>query len=242
MTGTAVRPWELEDDRELLLAFRRGETAALERVYRNYAPSVEAILRSGFSYDRAGQRARFAGLASAFDVEDRVHEVFARAFSASGRQGYDGLGAYGAYLHGVTRNLIIDELRKSGRETLVAEPGEQVASEHVPSEPSDAARGEFAARGLPELDAQDRQLVELLRRYREGLSARDRQVFELRFGQGHGHAEIVARTGLTPSQIKTSEKNIRTTLFRYLQRHGYLGGYAASPQGWLRWLRPKGGA
>jgi phytoene dehydrogenase-like protein len=80
VTGAAVRPWELEDDRELLSAFRRGETAALERVYRNYAPSVEALLRSGFSYDRSGQRARVAGLASAFDVEDRVHEVFARAF------------------------------------------------------------------------------------------------------------------------------------------------------------------
>ena len=242
MTGAAVRPWELEDDRELLSAFRRGETAALERVYRNYAPSVEALLRSGFSYDRSGQRARVAGLASAFDVEDRVHEVFARAFSARGRSGYDGVGAYGAYLYGVTRNLIIDELRKGGRETLVAEPGEHVAGEQVASEPSDAARGEFAARGLPERDAQDRQLVELLSSYRQGLSARDRQVFELRFGEAQAHAEIVARTGLTASQIKTSEKNIRTTLFRYLQRHGYLGGYTASPQGWLRWLRPRGGA
>lgn len=240
MKEASPRAWELEDEREILAAFRRGEAAALERVFRNYAPSVEALLRSGFAFDRAGQRARFAGLSSAFEVEDRVQEVFVRAFSAAGRQGYDGVGPYGAYLHGITRNLVLDEFRRSGRELLMAEPPSPTADPEGGASPTEPLSGHLAVRGAPELDAQDHELLEAVARYRAGLSARDRLVFELRYEQELDHGAIAARTGLSPSQIKTTEKHIRTTLFRHLQRHGYLGRYTTTAHGWLRWLRPGG--
>jgi len=37
----------------------------------------------------------------------------------SHRAGFDGVSPYGAYLAGITRNLVIDGLRRSGREALL---------------------------------------------------------------------------------------------------------------------------
>lgn len=235
--GPARRPFELEGEPALVEAFRRGAPAALERVFVAYAPSVEALLRSGFSYERAGHRGQFQGLRSSFDVEDHVHEVFARAFSAAGRSGWDGVHPFGAYLHGITRNLVLDGLRRAGRELPLSDEAHarRAAPEvDAASEPFAPARAPaLEPSGRPARDAEDHELVGLVAEFRASLGPREAQVFTLRFEAEHAHPEIEADTGLTPSQIKTSEKHIRTALFRFLQARGYLERYTASPQGWL---------
>jgi RNA polymerase sigma factor (sigma-70 family) len=231
---------ELERDRALLDAFRRGDRAALESVYRAYAPIVGTMLRAGFSFDRAGKRCRFLGVRSEFDFEDRLHEVFTRAFSESGRTGYNGVTSYAAYLQGITKNLIIDHFRK--RERILAEYSvEELEPAAIPNEgASEPLFGQLESTGHPELDAEAGELLSLVAEFRGGLGVRDRQVFQLRFEQEQEHKEIEAATGLSASKIKTSEKRIRTDFFQFLRRHGYFNGYTQERQGWLKLLNKLG--
>ena len=46
----------LTEDRALLEAFRRGERAALDEVYREYARPLFGLLREGFSFKSGGKR------------------------------------------------------------------------------------------------------------------------------------------------------------------------------------------
>ncbi|MFO0728910.1 MAG: sigma-70 family RNA polymerase sigma factor [Myxococcota bacterium] len=198
------------------------------------------MLRAGFSFDRAGKRCRFLGVRSEFDFEDRLHEVFTKAFSESGRTGYNGITSYAAYLQGITKNLIIDHFRK--RERILAEYSVEELEPAAPINEgaSEPLVGAFESTGQPELDAEAHELLKLVAQFRSGLAPRDRQVFELRFEHEQEHKDIVAKTGLSPSKIKTSEKRIRTEFFQFLHRHGYFSGYAQERQGWLRVFRKFG--
>src|SRR3990170_7467386 len=101
----------LIEDRDLLARFRAGESAALDRVYRHYVSGVAAFLRSGFSYSSGGAPASFPGVASPYDLENLAQEVFTRAFAEPARMSYDGLRPYQGFLHGIARNLVLDDLR-----------------------------------------------------------------------------------------------------------------------------------
>src|SRR5690348_13163693 len=52
------RPLPLESDAALLLQFRRGETEALARVFREHLDDVAATLRAGVVVTAEGQRVR----------------------------------------------------------------------------------------------------------------------------------------------------------------------------------------
>ena len=105
----------LVEDRALLDGYRRGDPAALERIYRAYAPDLARMLRHGFSFRSGGRMCRFHGVRSSFDLEDRVQEVFTRVFTEQGRLSYDGLTPFAAYLRTVARNLVIDDFRRKER-------------------------------------------------------------------------------------------------------------------------------
>ena len=220
--------------REVLDAFRRGDTEALTEIYNHYVGAVETLLIHGFHFVSDGRPCRYRGVSSQFDLEDQIHEVFARAFSERARRGYDGLTPFRKYLFTIARNLVIDEFRRKSRalEDFAADaPAEREGSAASPPEAPDV--------GATSTDDRlaDRQLVRLVADARASLLPREQQVFELRYERELNHRAIAAATGLTASQIKTSEARIRRTVFEHLRKHGYFSNYQLGPQGWLRALR-----
>lgn len=87
--------------------FRDGERAALERVYREHVALVRSSVRAGLYR---------TGRLSSSNLADIVQETFVKAFSRTGRQGYDGTRAYAPYILAIARNCLIDWLRRARRE------------------------------------------------------------------------------------------------------------------------------
>jgi len=233
-----VDPMRLEEDRALLEAYRRGERAALERIYRAYAPEVAVVLRHGFAFRSGGRACRFHGVRTDFDLEDRLQDVFARAFDERARKSYDGLTPFVAYLRTIAKNLVIDDFRK--KERVLVEYSVDLP-EHPESETAagadDPLLGRADATGRPDHDRGRAEVVELVQRFKGRLEGRELRVYELRFERELEHDEIARVTGLSPSKIKTSEQRIRTSFFRFMRKHGYFKGYVQARRGWLRPLR-----
>lgn len=102
----------LLDDRELLDAYRLGKKWALERVYREYLPTVAGFLRRGFAFDSQGKRLLFSGYDSPDDLQDVLQETFLLAFGQGARHGYNGLSSFRAYLLGIAKNVVLGRFRK----------------------------------------------------------------------------------------------------------------------------------
>jgi RNA polymerase sigma factor (sigma-70 family) len=138
-----------ENDRPLLDAFRRGQKAALSRVYFAYVDEVARVVR-----DR-----------------ELIQEVFVRAFSESARLAYDGLRPYRPYLLRIARNVLVDRLRARGREvdvdTLELADEKPSADELLHTARMKEATAEHVAR----LSAEEKRFIRL--RYEEGLSQED---------------------------------------------------------------------
>lgn len=228
------------EDRSLLEGFRRGEPAALMQVYHRYVGRVAGLLRGGFSFESGGRRCQFHGTRSAFDLEDRVQEVFARAFSERARMAYDGLSSYEAYLLTIARNLIIDDFRRKERALVEYSIELPESAAERPSPAFDPLHGHLSLSGDPHDDVGRAELVQLVQRFEADLPAREREVYRLRFVEELEHKDIADMTGLSPSKIKTSEQRIRTRFFEFMQAHGYFAGYVQQERGWLRWMRSFG--
>jgi RNA polymerase sigma factor (sigma-70 family) len=228
---------ELSENRALLERFRKGEKAALEVVYRAYAPAVAAFLRKGFSFKSGVRTCRFLGSRTEFDLEDRVHDTFSRAFQEGARLGYDGLTPYKTYLFTIARNLVIDDLRRKERALVEYTFEDHADAPATPAgEATEPLHGTLEPSGDPLRDNEAAQLLGLVADFKGNLEAREREVYELRFEQALEHQEIAARTGISSSKIKTSEQRIRERFFQFMQKNGYFTGYVQERRGWLRAL------
>lgn len=231
-------PGLLDGDRALLERFRQGDPAALLTVYRAYAPGVARLLRRGFEFRSDGRACRFHGARTTFELEDRLQEVFARAFRPRARAAYDGLTPYAAYIAQIAKNLVIDDFRRKER-ALVSYSWElpERPAEGAVERPSEPLDGLFTPSGDPQADAERKELGAVVEAVVERLGPREAAVFRLRFLEGLEHAEIAARTGHSVSKVKTSEERIRKAFFRALHARGFFEGYAEERRGWLRRAR-----
>lgn len=228
----------LAENRELLDRFRKGEQKALKEVYVAYVDAVAKVIRFGFTFSSRGRSCRYRGAHSQFELEDRIHEVFLRAFTEKTRQQYDGVSSYTAYLRTIAKNLIIDDFRKKEHQMM------DYSVEITDPEPSSAPQasvepleGAMQVSGQPEHDTENREILARVSEFQASLGERERKVFSLRFQEQLEHQQIAEQTGFSKSQIKTSEKRIRTLFFEYMQRHGYFQNYVQEQRGWLRKLR-----
>jgi len=216
----------LVDNRALLQRFRRGEAKALRQVLAHYAPLISGLLRRGFGFNVGGERIRFGGYESTFDLEDALQEVFRRAFSENARLNYDGLRPYKAYLGAIARNTVINEYqaRKRKLERFAVELNDtmHVVEEEWSASDDPLAFGDSEPTGKPAKDVETIELRNLLLTFRDTLSDRERDIFGLRFEEHLSHAAITERSGISPSKIKTTEAHIRKRLLHYLREHGYL--------------------
>jgi len=228
----------LVENRDLLNRFRDGDRSALEEVYLGYAQPVVVTLRQGFSFKSGGRNCRFNGTRSQFELEDRLHDVFARAFSEKARLSYDGLKPYGSYLRSIAKNLVIDEFRR--KEKSLTDYSYEILDALPANESVGAANplcGEIQPSGRPDHDSESRELIDLVASFKTTLPAREKRVYELRFEQELQHQEISIRTGMSASKVKTSEERIRVQFFDHMKAHGYFAGYVQKRRGWLQSLR-----
>jgi RNA polymerase sigma-70 factor (ECF subfamily) len=192
----------LRNDPKLLARFRRGEREALERVYWAYVDRVERVVRYGFQLLNASGALYVEGLRSD-DVADVVQETFTRAFGERARLAYDGLRDYGPFLVTITRNLLVDRLRKQGRELQTGD--------------LEALDGEAAVEERPFADDATMKVV---REYLATLPEALRGVHEQRYVRGISQEEAARALGLSRQQIRTLEKRLRDGLAERLERAG----------------------
>lgn len=200
------------DDRELLTAFRDGRRDALERVYRLHVHDVARVLRRGFMYTTNDQPMRFAGIQSAFELESLVQEVFTRAFAPRARLAYDGLRPYGAFLAGIARNVVLDQLRRAARHGEVLEAPESLDQRAEPEGGADATTSEDERRG--------RELVVAF--LETACDDRDRALYALRYERELSQVDAAREAGLTRIQVRRWEGKFRDRLLRFLKRADYV--------------------
>ncbi len=194
---------DLRDDRAWLDAFRRGERAALERVFRTYATTVLAVLRHG-SRTKDGQH-HAPGL-DEHAAEDLLHDVFLEAFKEPVRLRYDGVRPYAPFLLQIARFRLLDAARRNGR--LAPGPG--------PAGADPAAYGEGP---LPpdELLLREEERAQV-RAFKDALSDDDRRFVRVRFEEGRSQVDAASLLGRSRQQIRTWDEKIRERFREFIKK------------------------
>lgn len=197
----------LQQDRALRDAFRRAERDALERVYRHYLEDVARLVRLGFVSTHEPIVA-VPGVKSPELQCDLIQEAFLRAFSRTSRENYDGSQPFRPYLLRIVKNLMIDELRRQGREAPSALEDEAAAEHFV-----------IAAEDVRQQAEEERRL-EATRRFVSGLPQALRDFYTLRYQQGLPQEEVARRLGVSRRQVRRQEDTLRRELKKFLMDEG----------------------
>jgi RNA polymerase sigma-70 factor (ECF subfamily) len=200
----------LVEDRPLLDAFRRGDRAALEKVYFHYVDAVAALVQRGFVIE--ARSLKVPGIGDPALQADLVQEVFIRAFAEGARASYDGIRPFQPYVLRIAKNLMIDRLRRA-EPTVSIEPMADVSAVLL-----DAA----ASAPEPEGDLDWQQLVAVTSEYVATLSPELREYIRLRFEEERSQDEVAAQMSVTRRRVRTLEGRAQTGLRKHLKRLGLL--------------------
>lgn len=175
------------DDSELMLRYRRGDTAAFQVLYeRHKGPLYRYFLR------------QFSDQSTASDL---FQETWTKIIAA--RRRYQPTAKFTTYMYKVAHNCTVDHLRKLGR-TLAADPGLRDAPE-LATDPVDT---ESATSAL--------QLQHRFARALAELPEEQRSAFLLREEGGLSLAEIALTTGVqeetAKSRLRYAVKKLRAVL------------------------------
>jgi len=200
-----------DDEPDLLRRFRDGDRAALDAVYQAYVNTVTRSVVGALR--RHGGTGRQSWRTIAGEVPDLVQDVFTRAFEPRTRRRFDGLRQYGPYLGQITRNVVVDHLRKHWRQ-LSAE------RDMVLEEITLAPAAEAASPG----SGADLRTMTLVRRYVAGLSPDLRRVHEALYVRGLSQREAALALGLGRQVVRSMEAKLRDGL------RGALAGIARASE------------
>lgn len=217
----------LTKDVALLSAFRLGEQWALDEVYAFYSPRLRRYLNSGFSFESQGKICRFGGAAANSDLEWVVQETFVRGFELRIRKAYDGKRPFLRYLQTIARNLVLRELNRSRRHTVL---------EDGSAADSDAPVNAGAMRQInadPEQVAELKELQTILAGFMTELDPEEAEFVQVRFIEGKTQEATADAMGTTRARIKVLEANLRARFLELFRRHGYFAEVAPKP----RWTR-----
>jgi len=191
-------------DPDLLRRFRKGEREALARVYDHYVGAIESLLRRciAASAARSGDRS----LASRSDLADLVQDVFIKAFAQPARSSYDGVREYRPFLFALCRNVLVDYLRRRGKEVHMDMAAIELLGDRDPPGPDD------------ELPWADGETILLVEGYLRGLTEREHAVYVQRYVHCRPQIEAAAALGLSRQQLRTAEAHLRRGLARELAR------------------------
>jgi RNA polymerase sigma-70 factor (ECF subfamily) len=198
-----AEPAILENDRALLEAFRRGSRDALTAVYFHYVDRVATLARCGCLLED-GRRIPGAGGAQA--ERDLVQETFARAFSKSGRDGYDGVRPYRPYLLRITKNLLIDRARRTRPELPLHEPATAALLDGAMIlEP-------------PDEDLDWKRLSAATRDYLASIPTELRELVRLRFEEGLSQVQAATQLSISRRRVRTLEERVQKGLEQHLRK------------------------
>jgi RNA polymerase sigma factor (sigma-70 family) len=183
----------LESDRSWVAAFKRGDRAALARVFSTYADDVARQVR--------------ATRVAEHDVESLVHDVFVKAFAEKARLGWDGLRPFGAWLNTLTRNVLVDRARRERRLDPRAPDDMPVL---VDDRPDAAAHHD------------DRELTAALQAFRATLDDDEHRLFATRFAAGQSLAQTAKSLGWSEIRVRKVDTGLRARLLDALQAAGFL--------------------
>jgi RNA polymerase sigma factor (sigma-70 family) len=198
----------LDGDRELLAAFKKGERAALTRVFRLYVDDIARTLRAGVVVNVDGQRVRLGARLPEGEIEALVQETFTKAFAPRARESYDGVRPYGAFLATIARNLLIDRARQERRDARV------VAVEDIGALAGDAPD--------PTWKIEEEQLAKIVAVVKGALEEPDRSIFHLRVEEGRSFRDTAAALGLTEIVVRRRDTRLRAKLLDLLRSEGFL--------------------
>jgi RNA polymerase sigma-70 factor (ECF subfamily) len=191
------------------MGFRKGDAAALERVFRAYAPYVVSIVRRGYSTPHGGT------VQGVMDVEtqhDLLQEVFVRVLSPALREKYDGLRPYAAFLRAVVGNVMLENARRQSNALArftSADTDEQFAQRAEGWTPQDPLPDEAV------LVLEDREMV---REYLGGLSENERHFVQVRFHDGESQRDAAEMLGLGRQVVRTMERKVRDDFKAFVGR------------------------
>jgi RNA polymerase sigma-70 factor, ECF subfamily len=180
------------DDTLLVREAQRGNRAAFEELVRNYD---QAVLRLAMHLT-----------GSELEAQDIYQEAFLKAYKSVGSFRFE--CSFYTWIYRIVTNLCLDHLRKK-----------QVRKEDAPvavdaaGKPYDVLEQmpDGRASSNPERDLMRRELGTQINRALEGLSPRERMVFELK----HYHGLKLRTVG---EILNTTEETAKNTLFRATQK------------------------
>ena len=179
------------DEADLIRAAQQGDTDAFEQLVR--------------AYDQAVLRLAMGLLRSPEDARDVYQEAFLRVYRNLHTFRFD--CSFYTWLYRIATNICLDYLRKRQvrkEDSAVVETGEGTVNR------MDSV-AEERAQADPERNLWNRQLGSRITAALEGLTARERMVFELRHYQGLRLRNIGEALG-------TSEEAAKNCLFRATQK------------------------
>lgn len=165
------------EDRDLTLAFQRGEKGAYQAIYDRYAPKVRSICYRLLNHPE--------------DAKEAAQESFLRIYQALGR--FNGHYQLGPWISRITTNVCLDHLRAGRRRPSDPTPIEDLL--HAPSGPPDTTDPAW----MTVQAASDRRVMNQV----AALPPRHRAALILRDLEGHSYAEVADQLELTEGQTKS---------------------------------------
>jgi len=182
-------------DRDLLRFIARGCEQSFRKLYDQYAGKIYTM---AMSY-----------LKSPVAAQDTVQEVFIKIWEK--RDDLSRIDNFPAYLHAVTRNLLINQLQKK----IPFVSHDELIQQAIPED-----------RHLPHQQLDYRELVALISQAVEQLPPRQQQVYRLSREQGLNHQQIAKELSLSYDTVREhmskALKNIRASLEKQYGQFGLL--------------------
>jgi RNA polymerase sigma-70 factor (ECF subfamily) len=178
----------IDDDAQLMLAFKGGNREAFETLFERYTPRLLNFLTR-----MVRDRAR---------AEELTQDVFVRVYSAAPR--YEARAKFSTWVFGIAHNLALNDLDRAYRKReRPLTPDDQLEAPDPESDPDE----QIAAR----------QLGETLELALAKLPERQRSALLLRSVQGLAYGEIAEVVGASVSGVKSLLHRARESLLTELK-------------------------
>lgn len=175
-TITEDLPPATPDDKEMALAFQRGEKGAYQVIYDQYEERVRRVCR------------RMLGKPE--DAQEAAQETFLRVYTALGK--FNGRYQLGAWITRIATNVCLDQIRARSRRPVEATPIEDLEVEFL------ASGGDSDPEAVSVRRAEGRRVRKVLL----GLPPLHRAAIVLRDFEGLSYAEVAVALGMTECQVK----------------------------------------
>ena len=216
----------LAKNKKLLKAFKKGERAAMDEVYRHYQPGVQRFIRKGFTFRSQKGNFYFKGIPEPSELHSSVQEVFRRAFEDKARNAYNGINSFTNWVLAIARNMVINGFRNReiAFSNYVSASDSRSHLAVMDDEVTEEFGGVLYGRAALPVDSQYEhgELRGLMDEFMGELDDLERQILLCRFAEGMGQEETAQKVNSTRMKVRTIEAKLRKRLRGYLQGSGYI--------------------